>query len=43
MSFGSFLRPDQMPKEKINVFNEAFGELKMSVIWKSDAEVPNLP
>ena len=32
-----------MPKEKINVFIETFIELKMSVIWKWDAEVPNLP
>ena len=42
VSFGSALRPDQMPKEKLEIFVEAFRKLDMSVIWKWDAEVPNL-
>jgi len=43
VSFGSVLKPDQMPKEKVDIFVESFKSLKMSVIWKWDAEVPNLP
>merc|ERR1719285_189477 len=43
ISFGSSLKPDQMPKEKINIFIQAFKELKMKVIWKWDEDIPNLP
>eukprot|EP00092_Neocalanus_flemingeri_P003408 GFUD01003650.1.p1 GENE.GFUD01003650.1~~GFUD01003650.1.p1 ORF type:complete len:432 (-),score=95.64 GFUD01003650.1:147-1376(-) len=43
VSFGSSLKPDQMPKDKLDIFVETFRSLDMSVIWKWDAEVPNLP
>jgi len=43
VSFGSQLRPEQMPEDKLKIFVEAFRSIKMSVIWKWDAEVPNLP
>jgi len=43
VSFGSQLRPEQMPKDKLEIFVESFRRIKMSVLWKWDAEVPNLP
>ena len=43
VSFGSSLKPDQMPKEKLAIFVEAFKNLEASIIWKWDAEVENLP
>lgn len=43
VSFGSQLRPEQMPKDKLEMFVEAFRQIEMSVIWKWDVEVPNLP
>ena len=43
VSFGSTLSPSKMPKEKLELFLETFKSLKMSVLWKWDAEVPNLP
>merc|ERR1719285_1583909 len=43
ISFGSSLKPDQMPKEKINIFIQAFMQLGMKVIWKWDKEMPGLP
>jgi len=42
VSFGSTLKPDQMPQEKLEIFVDAFKNLDMQVIWKWDAEVPNL-
>merc|ERR1712123_269879 len=43
VSFGSQLRPEQMPEDKLKIFVEAFRSIKMSVIWKWDGEVPNIP
>jgi len=43
VSFGSSLKPDQMPKDKLDIFVETFRNLEMSVVWKWDAEVLNLP
>ena len=43
VSFGSAVVPSQMPKEKLEMLLEAFKNLKMSVLWKWDSEVPNLP
>jgi len=43
VSFGSQLRPEQMPRDKLEMFVEAFRRIKMSVLWKWDAEVPDLP
>ena len=43
VSFGSAVIPSQMPKEKLEMLVEAFKNLKMSVLWKWDSEVPNLP
>jgi len=43
VSFGSSLKPDQMPQDKLDIFVNAFRSLDMQVIWKWDAEVPNLP
>merc|ERR1712062_159836 len=34
--------PDQMPQEKLDIFVDAFRNLDMQVIWKWDADVPNL-
>jgi len=43
VSFGSSLKPDQMPEEKVQVFIDTFKQLGMKVIWKWDAEMPGLP
>ena len=43
VSFGSTLDPSKMPKVKLDLIVETFKNLKMSVLWKWDAEVPNLP
>jgi len=43
VSFGSSLKPDQMPQEKIQVFIDTFKQLGMKVIWKWDKEMPGLP
>merc|ERR1712051_122517 len=43
VSFGSTLKPDQMPEEKKADFIESFKNIGMSVIWKWDAEIPDLP
>ena len=40
VSFGSALKPSQMPKEKLAVFMEAFKGLEESVLWKWDADIP---
>ena len=43
VSFGSAIKPSMMPEEKMFVFLEAFRKIDLSVIWKWDSEVPNLP
>ena len=43
VSFGSYFAPSQMPKEKIDMLIETFNSLNVSVLWKWDSEVPNLP
>ena len=43
VSFGSAIKPSQMPKERMLVFLEAFRNIDLSVIWKWDSEIPNLP
>ena len=43
VSLGSYFAPSQMPKEKLDLFLETFSNLKVSVLWKWDTEVPNLP
>jgi UDP:flavonoid glycosyltransferase YjiC (YdhE family) len=43
VSFGSSLKADQMPEEKIQVFVDTFKQLDMKVIWKWDVELPGLP
>ena len=43
VSFGSAIKPSMMSEEKMFVFLEAFRKMELSVIWKWDSEVPNLP
>ena len=43
VSLGSYFAPSQMSKEKLDVFLKTFNSLKVSVLWKWDTEVPNLP
>jgi len=43
VSFGSSLKPDQMPKEKLEVFVDSFKRLDMAIIFKWDADIPGLP
>lgn len=43
-SLGTDLRSDEMPKEKLSEFIEAFRKIKQRVVWKYDGEAPkNLP
>ena len=42
VSFGSGLDPSLMSSEKISVFLETFGRLKMKVIWKWNSEIEGL-
>lgn len=42
-SLGSFLQSSKMPKEKIDIFLEAFGKLKQRVIWKFEDESYKVP
>ena len=43
VSFGSSLKPGDMPEEKLATFLETFKRLNMSVIWKWDSVIPDLP
>ena len=43
VSFGSSLKPSDMPEEKLATFLETFKRLNMSVIWKWDSDIPDLP
>jgi len=43
VSFGSALKPEQMPPEKIQVFIDTFKNLGMKVVWKWNSEMPGLP
>ena len=43
VSFGSSLKADQMPEEKVQVFMDTFKQLGMKVIWKWDVAIPGLP
>merc|ERR1719495_2852385 len=44
VSFGSSVKPSQMPKEKQEVFIDTFCQLRHHVIWKWDEDdIPNLP
>jgi len=43
VSFGSALKPEQMPAEKIQVFVDTFKNLGMKVVWKWNVEMPGLP
>ena len=43
VSFGSSLRADQMPLEKMQVFLDTFQQLGMKVVWKWDLDIPGLP
>merc|ERR1719288_436005 len=43
VSFGSALKPEQMPAEKIQVFIDTFKNLGMKVVWKWNSEMPGLP
>ena len=43
MSFGSQIKASGLSQEKVSVFIQAFERLKMSVIWKWDSDIPNIP
>ena len=43
VSFGSSLKPSDLPKEKLDIFLNTFKRLDMSVIWKWDSDIANLP
>ena len=43
VSFGSAIKPSAMTKERMMIFLEAFRKIDLSVIWKWDSEIPNLP
>merc|ERR1711971_1186896 len=43
VSFGSALKPELMPPEKIQVFIDTFKNLGMKVVWKWNSEMPGLP
>ena len=43
VSFGSQFKSSEMSEDKLSVFLETFNRLEMSVIWKWDADIPNLP
>ena len=43
VSFGSSLKADQMPPEKVQVFMETFRQLGMKVVWKWDMDITGLP
>ena len=43
MAFGSQFKSKDLSEDKLLVFLETFKRLEMSVIWKWDADIPNLP
>ena len=43
VSFGSQFKSNEMSEEKLSVFLNTFKGLKMSVIWKWDEDIPDLP
>lgn len=43
VSFGSTIKPSQMPKKKLSAFIETFKRLEESVLWKWDADIQDLP
>ena len=43
VSFGSAIKPSLMSEERMSVFLEAFRKIDLSVVWKWDSEIPNLP
>ena len=44
VSFGSSVRPSEMPPERKQIFLDTFSQLSHAVIWKWDEdEIPNLP
>ena len=43
VSFGSTIKPSQMPKEKLSAFIETFKMIEESVLWKWDADMQGLP
>lgn len=43
-SFGTYLRTDEIPQEKMDVIIETFRNIKQRVLWKIDGKIPdNLP
>lgn len=42
-SLGSFLQSSALPKDKVEVFLDAFSRLKQRVIWKYEDESLNVP
>ena len=43
VSFGSAIKPSLMPEERVAIFLEAFKKIDLSVVWKWDSQIPNLP
>ena len=43
VSFGSSIKPEDMPPEKLATFLETFKRLDISVIWKWDSDIQDLP
>ena len=43
VSFGSAIKPSLMPEERVSIFLEAFKKIDLSVVWKWDSQIPNLP
>lgn len=43
VSFGSQLRFSELEKKKVEIFVETFKRIKMSVLWKVDVTIPDLP
>merc|ERR1711915_59827 len=43
ISFGSQLKPDQMPPEKLAIFLDTFRRLEISILWKWGDHVTHLP
>lgn len=39
-SLGAYLKPSEMPKEKLDAIIETFKNLKQTVFWKFDGDVP---
>lgn len=42
-SLGSYLQSSQLPKDKINAFNNVFGRIKQNVIWKFEDDSYEVP